>query len=59
MAAVQTLPSVCPLDCPDTCSLSVQVVDGVVAKVRGSRANPLTDGKICKKVAVGLLTCLH
>jgi hypothetical protein len=22
---IQTLPSVCPLDCPDTCSLSVTV----------------------------------
>jgi anaerobic selenocysteine-containing dehydrogenase len=59
MGAVQTLPSVCPLDCPDTCSLSVQVVDGVVARVRGSRANPLTGGKICKKVALGLPGLVH
>ena len=44
-------PSVCPLDCPDTCSLSVEVANGEVAKVRGSTANPYTDGVICNKVA--------
>lgn len=59
MAAAQTLPSACPLDCPDTCSLSVEVVDGRIAKVRGSRINPLTAGKICKKVAVGLPGLVH
>jgi anaerobic selenocysteine-containing dehydrogenase len=59
MSAAETLPSVCPLDCPDTCSLSVQVVDGVVTKVRGSHANPLTAGKICRKVAVGLPGLVH
>jgi anaerobic selenocysteine-containing dehydrogenase len=44
-------PSVCPLDCPDTCSLSVAVEDDRVVEVRGSRANPYTDGVICAKVA--------
>jgi anaerobic selenocysteine-containing dehydrogenase len=44
------LPSVCPLDCPDTCSLNVTVEDNKVIKVRGSKANPLTKGKICNKV---------
>jgi anaerobic selenocysteine-containing dehydrogenase len=44
-------PSVCPLDCPDTCSLSVTVEDSQVIKVRGSKANPLTNGKVCNKVA--------
>ena len=44
-------PSVCPLDCPDTCSLSVRT-DGVnVLDVRGSDANPYTAGVICNKVA--------
>lgn len=47
----QTLPSVCPLDCPDTCSLSVRVRDGVLLEVRGSDANTYTDGVICNKVA--------
>jgi len=43
--------SVCTLDCPDTCSLTVSVNDGRVIKVRGSRALPYTDGVICNKVA--------
>ncbi|MEO8602519.1 MAG: molybdopterin-dependent oxidoreductase [bacterium] len=44
------LDSVCPLDCPDTCSLAVTVEDGRVTHVDGSRRNPLTDGYICAKV---------
>ncbi len=46
------LPSVCTLDCPDTCSLTVtvNVDDGKMVKVRGSNANPLTRGVICTKV---------
>lgn len=47
----QTLPSVCPLDCPDTCSLSVVVEDGKLVKVKGSHANPYTNGAICNKVS--------
>ena len=45
------LASVCPLDCPDTCSLTVTVEDGQISKVRGSTANPLTNGVVCNKVA--------
>jgi anaerobic selenocysteine-containing dehydrogenase len=45
------LASVCPLDCPDTCSLRVSVKNGKVLKVRGSKVNPFTQGSICKKVA--------
>ncbi|MDH3314352.1 MAG: molybdopterin-dependent oxidoreductase [Gammaproteobacteria bacterium] len=45
-----TAPSVCPLDCPDTCSLSITVDDGRLLKVRGSKVNPLTRGAICAKV---------
>src|SRR5438105_4663596 len=44
-------PSVCPLDCPDTCSLAVTVADGEVLAVRGTKANPITHGAICAKVA--------
>ncbi len=44
-------PSVCPLDCPDTCSLMAEVRDGQLVKVKGSKANPFTDGVICNKVA--------
>ncbi len=45
------LPSVCPLDCPDTCSLAVTVDGGRVARVRGTDANPFTRGVLCNKVA--------
>ena len=44
------LPAVCPLDCPDTCSLAVTVADGRIARVRGSKDNPFTRGVICNKV---------
>ena len=43
--------SVCPLDCPDTCSLSVTVDGDRIAKITGNRANPITEGVICNKVA--------
>ncbi|MEO6193591.1 MAG: molybdopterin-dependent oxidoreductase [Thermoanaerobaculia bacterium] len=42
--------SACPLDCPDACSLEVQVVDGRVVKVDGDHRNPVTRGYICAKV---------
>ncbi len=45
-----TLPSACPLDCPDSCSLNVDVADGRIVKVDGSKLNPYTDGFICGKV---------
>jgi anaerobic selenocysteine-containing dehydrogenase len=43
--------STCTLDCPDTCSLTVTVEDGRIAKVRGSTALGYTAGVICNKVA--------
>lgn len=49
-APLQILPSACPLDCPDACSLDVQVEEGRVVKVDGSRVNPFTQGYICAKV---------
>src|SRR5260370_30125273 len=42
---------VCTLDCPDTCSLTVEVEGDRIVKVRGSDALPYTDGVICNKVA--------
>lgn len=46
--------SACPLDCPDTCSLTIDIephADGDrVARVEGSHLNPLTDGFVCGKV---------
>ena len=43
--------SVCTLDCPDTCSLTVEVAGDRIVKVRGSDALPYTEGIICNKVA--------
>jgi len=43
--------SVCPLDCPDTCALSVTTAEGRLLEVRGSSDNPYTAGVICNKVA--------
>ncbi|MGK2858526.1 MAG: molybdopterin-containing oxidoreductase family protein [Thermoanaerobaculia bacterium] len=41
----------CPMDCPDTCALDVQVDDGRVTAIRGSRGDhPTTDGFICSKI---------
>jgi len=42
--------SVCPLDCPDTCSLSVSVDGDRIVEIRGSHANPYTAGVLCAKV---------
>jgi len=49
-APLQVLPSACPLDCPDACSLDVQVEAGRVVKIDGNRVNPFTEGYICSKV---------
>jgi len=44
--------SVCPHDCPSTCALDVEVIDGVrIGAVRGARENSYTAGSICAKVA--------
>ena len=42
--------TVCPLDCPDSCSLEVLVQDGRIAEIDGSSTNPVTAGYICAKV---------
>jgi len=47
-----TRPSVCPHDCPSTCALSVEVLDGRrIGAVRGAADNSYTAGVICAKVA--------
>lgn len=46
----QTVPTACPLDCPDNCCLDVTVEDGRVTKIEGARRHALTDGFICSKV---------
>src|SRR5262249_17039478 len=48
---MHTSPSVCPLDCADTCSFTVTVENEHIVKVRGSRPNPLTHGAIGAKLS--------
>ncbi len=55
----QYLPSVCPLDCPDTCSLTAVVNEDQLVAVRGSSVNPYTDSSICSKVARGYPEMVH
>ncbi len=44
--------SVCPHDCPSTCALSVEVLDGTrIGAVRGAEDNDYTSGVICAKVS--------
>ena len=45
-----TVGTACPLDCPDSCSLSVDVEKGQIVTINGSRRHEVTDGFICAKV---------
>jgi anaerobic selenocysteine-containing dehydrogenase len=42
--------SVCPLNCPDTCSLTVYKEAGKIVRVTGNEDHPVTRGVICNKV---------
>ncbi len=48
--ALSKLNTACPLDCPDTCSITVTVDDGRLIAVDAGPGNPVTDGFICQKV---------
>ncbi|HLH43364.1 MAG TPA: molybdopterin-dependent oxidoreductase [Bryobacteraceae bacterium] len=48
---METLRSVCALDCPDTCAILVQVENGRAARLRGDPRHPVTRGFLCGKVA--------
>ncbi len=44
--------SACPHDCPSTCALEIERLDGsTIGRVRGAAGNSYTDGVICAKVA--------
>ena len=43
--------SVCALDCPDACSLLINVENGKGSRLRGNPAHPVTRGFLCGKVA--------
>jgi anaerobic selenocysteine-containing dehydrogenase len=42
--------SVCPFDCPDTCSLNVTMENNVIVSIDGNPDHPVTQGAICNKV---------
>jgi anaerobic selenocysteine-containing dehydrogenase len=48
---MQVRHTVCALDCPDTCSLLVNVEGGVASKLRGNPDHPVTRGFLCGKVS--------
>jgi anaerobic selenocysteine-containing dehydrogenase len=44
--------SACPHDCPSTCALDVEILDGGrIGRVHGAKDNSYTAGVICAKVA--------
>lgn len=47
----RTVKAVCPLNCPDTCSMLVTVEDGRATELRGDRDHPFTRGALCGKMA--------
>jgi anaerobic selenocysteine-containing dehydrogenase len=48
----ETRHSVCALDCPDACSLLIDVgTDGRGSRLRGNPDHPVTRGFLCGKVA--------
>src|SRR5260370_17941711 len=48
---VESKYSVCALDCPDACSLLIDVEDGHGSRLRGNPTHPITRGFLCGKVA--------
>ena len=55
MAQPERLETFCILDCPDACTLSVEVEDGRAVSIDGDQRNPLTGGYICGKVRSKLI----
>jgi anaerobic selenocysteine-containing dehydrogenase len=47
---VEMKPSVCPMDCPDRCSLQVGVKNDLVVSIDAGAAHDVTGGFICTKV---------
>jgi anaerobic selenocysteine-containing dehydrogenase len=48
--ATETRKTVCPHDCPDTCSILATVEDGRVTRCDGDPDHPFTQGGLCHKV---------
>ena len=46
--------SACPHDCPSTCALAVEVLDGrTIGRVQGAKDHDYTAGIICAKTRPG------
>src|SRR5438477_4690719 len=50
-ATMEVRHSVCALDCPDACSLLVDIDGGRATRLRGNPDHPVTRGFLCGKVA--------
>jgi anaerobic selenocysteine-containing dehydrogenase len=46
----QTFFGACPHDCPDTCAMIYEAVDGKLVDVRGNKDHPMTRGGLCVKL---------
>lgn len=46
----ETFHGACPHDCPDTCAMIYEVVDGKLIEVRGNKDHPMTRGGLCVKL---------
>ena len=43
--------TICPMDCPDTCALSISVSDGKIDRISAGNDHPNTNGFICTKLS--------
>ena len=43
--------TICPLDCPDACSIEATVENGTVTNIKGDEEHPFTQGFLCRKVS--------
>lgn len=51
-ASIRIGHSACPHDCPSTCALDIEIIDGKrIGRVHGAKDNSYTSGVICAKVA--------
>ena len=51
MDSLKVVHAVCPLDCPDSCSVHISVNgEGIATKIQGNPDHPVTRGFLCAKV---------
>ncbi len=47
---VSVVETACPMDCPDSCTVTAKVRHGRLVSLEGGHRNPVTDGYICAKI---------